>query len=185
MAKDLCPVWVGYLLASPLRKLIQNPDTMLDPYIKQGMQVLDLGCAMGFFSLAMARMVGQGGRVYCVDLQEKMVQVLKKRAQKKQLIDRMDIRQCSPESLNIEDLQGRIDFALASAVVHEVPDPASFFHHVSQAVKIQGKLLLVEPKGHVTTTEFDETISLARDHGFKLLETPKISMSRTALLEKI
>ena len=35
--------------------------------------MIDAGCAMGFYSLPMARMVGSGGRVICVDLQEKMV----------------------------------------------------------------------------------------------------------------
>jgi len=39
----VCPVWVGYLLASPLRKLLQNPDKILAPYVKPGMTVLDVG----------------------------------------------------------------------------------------------------------------------------------------------
>ena len=80
MAEHVCPVWVGYLLASPLRKIFQNPDKILSAYVKEGMKVLDIGCAMGFFSLPMARMVGSGGKVICVDIQPNMLSSLKKRA---------------------------------------------------------------------------------------------------------
>jgi len=55
---------------------------MLLPYVKTGMTILDVGCAMGFFSLPMAKMVGSTGRVICVDLQEKMIKTLNKKLQK-------------------------------------------------------------------------------------------------------
>jgi len=58
MAERICPVWVGYLLASPVRKLFENPKKILGEYIKEGMTVLDLGSAMGFFSIPAARLVG-------------------------------------------------------------------------------------------------------------------------------
>lgn len=70
MAEKVCPVWVGYLLASPIRKLFQNPQKMLGHYIENGMKVLDVGCAKGFFSLPITRMVGSNGRVICVDMQD-------------------------------------------------------------------------------------------------------------------
>jgi len=54
----LCPVWIGYLLASPVRKLSQNPRKILGPYVNEGMTVADIGCAMGFFSLPLAKQSG-------------------------------------------------------------------------------------------------------------------------------
>ena len=108
MAEHVCPVWVGYLLASPLRKLIDNPVKELSPYISRGMTVLDVGCAMGFFSLPMARMVGSQGKVICVDLQEKMVQNLYRRAKKKNIHGRIEARVCSSDHLNIVILAERL-----------------------------------------------------------------------------
>jgi len=61
MAEKVYPVWVGYLLASPIRKLFQNLHKILGHYIEKGMKVLDVGCAMGFFSLPLAGMVGPMG----------------------------------------------------------------------------------------------------------------------------
>jgi hypothetical protein len=64
MAEDCaCPSWAGYLLASPIRKLLQNPNRILSPYVRAGMNVLEPGPGMGFFTLELARLVGLEGRV--------------------------------------------------------------------------------------------------------------------------
>ena len=118
----VCPWWLGYFLASPLRRLVQDPEKILKPYVKEGMTVLDIGSAMGFFTLPVARMVGEQGRVIAVDLQEKMIRSLQRRAQKAGLADRIETRICSSTSLGIDDLAGSVDVALAFAVLHEMPD---------------------------------------------------------------
>ncbi len=120
MAEHVCPWWIGYLLLNPLRRLAQNPQKMLAPYIEPGSIALDVGCAMGFFSLDMARMVGAEGKVVCVDLQQKMIDSLVRRATKAGVIDRIDPRVCDRSGLGLEDLGGTVDFALAFALVHEV-----------------------------------------------------------------
>jgi len=67
------PMWFGYLHLNPLRKLLQNPDKILGPYVNEAMIVADIGCAMGFFSLPLAKMVGANGKVICVDIGSKNV----------------------------------------------------------------------------------------------------------------
>jgi 2-polyprenyl-3-methyl-5-hydroxy-6-metoxy-1,4-benzoquinol methylase len=54
MAEHVCPYWAGYFLANRLRKLLQNPYKILAPYVRPNMTVLDVGSAMGFFSLPLA-----------------------------------------------------------------------------------------------------------------------------------
>ena len=122
MAEHVCPWWVGYLLVSPLRSLFQKPERILGAYVREGMTVLDAGCAMGFFSLPLARMVGEKGRVICVDMQERMIRSLEKRANKAGLLDRIETRVCAPTNLELADLEGQVDFAVAIAVVHETRD---------------------------------------------------------------
>ncbi|MFQ6092826.1 MAG: class I SAM-dependent methyltransferase [bacterium] len=150
MAERVCPVWVGYLLSSPTRKLFQNPKKILSSYVEEGMKVLDIGWAMGFFSLPLAQMVGSNGKVICVDVQEKMITSLERRAQKAGLSNRIETRICHQNSLDLADLKGEIDFALAFAVVHETPDASSFFSKVYETIKPTGRVLMAEPKGHVS-----------------------------------
>ncbi len=148
------------------------------------MKILDIGCAMGFFSLPLAEMVGGKGRVVCVDIQEKMIKSLEKRAQKARLSNRIETRLCNAESLGLDDLKEDIDFALASAVVHEVPDPGSFLSEISETLKPTGRLLITEPKGHVSQKDFEMTVSMAQANGFEVIERPQIGRSRAVLLGK-
>lgn len=184
MAEHVCPVWVGYLLASPVRRLFQNPKKILGPYVNKGMKVLDIGCAMGFFSLPLAELVGSEGKVICVDVQEKMIASLEKRARKAGLSDNIDVRVCSSGSFGLADLQEQIDFVVAMAVVHEVPDAASFFSEVYATMKPGGRLLVAEPKGHVSQEDFESTLSTATQAGFAAVDQPRINRSRAVLLGK-
>ena len=184
MERKVCPVWVGYLLLSPFRKLAQNQKKILSPYVEKGMKVLDIGCAMGFFSLPTARMVGSTGKVICVDVQQKMLDVLEKRARKAGLLNRIETRICNHESLGLDYLKKEIDFAFAFAVVHEVPDAANLFSAIYETLTPAGKLLVAEPGGHVSEQDFETTISAAEQNGFKVIDRPKIGRSRAVLLGK-
>lgn len=119
---------------------------------------------MGFFTLALARLVGDSGRVIAVDLQPKMIQGLKRRAAKAGLLDRVDARVTSADTMGLEDLVGKVDFTLAFAMVHEFPDAGRFFAEVARASKCGGLLLLAEPKGHVDDVRFEAELSAAELH---------------------
>jgi ubiquinone/menaquinone biosynthesis C-methylase UbiE len=180
----VCPVWVGYLLTSPTRKLFQNPRKILGPYVNEGMKVLDIGCAMGFFSLPLAEMVGPNGKVICVDIQERMIKSLEKRARKAGLSGRIQTLICNEDSLGLENIKEKIDFALAIGVTHEVPDSARFFSEIHKAMKPAGRLLVAEGKSFVSETDFETTVSVAEQSGFIVTDTPRIKRSRAVLLQK-
>ncbi len=182
MAGRVCPPWIGYFLLNPLRKLFENPDKMLGQFVRDGMVVLEPGCGMGYFTLALARMVGPEGRVVAVELQGKMLSVLGRRASRSGLSDRIELRQTGAEGLGIEDLSGEVDFAAAIHLVHEIPDQASFFTQVWKALKPGGKLLVVEPKGHVSLDQFEQTVATAKQTGFKRETLPGKASNRKALL---
>ncbi|HKM80688.1 MAG TPA: class I SAM-dependent methyltransferase [Candidatus Acidoferrum sp.] len=183
-AHRVCPWWLGYFLASPLRKLEYNPRTILAPYVKEGMTVLDFGSAMGFFSIPLAQMVGPAGKVICVDMQEKMLARLKKPAQKAGVSAQIETRLCTQDAPGLEPLAGTIDFALLFAVVHEVPARAALFAGVAAALKPQAKLLLAEPKGHVSAEDFARTLSIAKEQGFVEVAKPQIFRSYAVLLQR-
>jgi 2-polyprenyl-3-methyl-5-hydroxy-6-metoxy-1,4-benzoquinol methylase len=181
----VCPVWVGYVLASPVRKLLwENPNKILEPYVNEAMTVADIGCAMGFFSLPLARMVGPNGKVICVDVQEKMIRSLEKRARKAGLSGRIETVICHDGSLDLDDFKGKIDFALAIGVVHEVPDSTRFFSELCETMKPAGRLLVAEPKGHVSENDFERTVSIAKHNGFEVTDRPKIKRGRAVLLQE-
>lgn len=167
----VCPWWLGYFLITPIRKLYQDPEKILSRYVHEGMTVLEVGPGMGYFSLPIAHLVGPKGKVLCVDLQEKMLGKLMKRATRAGLAERISPVIASEDSLRLDAFQGTADFALAFAVVHEIPDQSQLFEEIYQAMKPGSLLLVSEPKGHVKEEVFQKTIDYALLKGFQA-ETP-------------
>jgi ubiquinone/menaquinone biosynthesis C-methylase UbiE len=77
----VCPVSLAGGLDNKLRRYLQNPRKILGPYIEEGMTVLDIGCGPGFFSIELAQMVGNSGRVIAADLQEGMLHKIRDKVQ--------------------------------------------------------------------------------------------------------
>lgn len=171
----VCPVWIGYLLINPIRKLIQNPTKILTPHIREGMTVMDVGSAMGFFSLPAANLTGDEGKVICIDCQEKMLAKLKKRAQKAGLNHRIQTRVCTTDDLLVDDLKEQVDVALAVAMVHEADSPKRLLQQISRTVKPGGVFYVAEPLGHVSVDQVEETRTTIEQQGFCVLETQKSS----------
>jgi len=180
----VCPWWLGYLLASPLRRLAHNPGAIVAPYVHEGMTALEPGPGMGFFTVELARRVGPSGRVIAPDIQPKMLKALKRRLARAGLLERVDARLVSRDSLGLDDLAGSVDFTLAFAMVHELAAPDRFFAEVAKASKPGACLLLAEPRGHVKPRLFESELKMASQAGFDLVEQPSIRHCLTTLLKK-
>lgn len=177
----VCPWRAGPILTASIRRRVHDPQRIMAPYLSDGMIAMDIGCGMGFFTLPMSEMVGDNGNVIAVDMQEKMLDGLKKNAEKIDA-DNVTLHQCTQNSLRIEKWNGTIDFILIFWVLHEVPDPIRLIHELQAALSPSGRLLFVEPFMHVSNTKFQKSIDMITESGFIIVDTPKISMSRTALL---
>jgi len=170
-----------YTFDNPLRRLIQDPERLLGPYVKPGMTAVDIGCGMGYFTMGAAKLVGPGGKIIAIDLQEEMLAALNRRALKAGLSDRIVLHRCRPDRLGVEEIA---DFVLAFWMVHEVRDKSRFFGEIFSFLKTDGRLLLVEPRFHVTRNGFGRTVEVCRAAGFRLLSTPAVALSRAVLMEK-
>jgi ubiquinone/menaquinone biosynthesis C-methylase UbiE len=175
---------MGYLLVSPLRRWLQDPAAVLKPYVREGMTVLEPGPGMGFFTLELARLAGPQGRVIAVDVQPKMLSELARRAAKAGVGDRLELRQPKEKHLGVDDLNNQVDFVLAFAVVHELPDQNVFFADAFAALKAGGSVLLAEPSGHVNEEAWERTVACAERAGFHRHDAAAIKRSRTVRLLK-
>ena len=182
MSTEVCPCWFGYLIDNPVRRLVHNPQKIVGPYVRPDMTVMDVGCGMGVFSIAMARMVGESGLVIAVDLQQEMLDVLWRRAKKAGVADRIQLHKCEQDRLGV-DVQA--DFALASMVVHEVPDQHRLLAEIHDCLKPGGKLLVAEPRVHVPGKAFRQTVAAAKELGFGMIEKLRVHWCRAMVFEKM
>lgn len=92
MSEHIFPWWLAYTFDNPLRRLLHKPERIVESYVTEGMTVLDVGCGMGFFSIGFAKLVGSQGVVIAVDVQQKMLNTLRERAEKAGVSDRLRIQ---------------------------------------------------------------------------------------------
>jgi ubiquinone/menaquinone biosynthesis C-methylase UbiE len=175
----VCPPWLCFTFDNRLRRLIHDPQSILGSLVGPGDNVIDIGPGMGYFSIPLARMVGPTGRVTAIDIQEKMLAGLLRRAGKKGVSE--IIRTHKAEAGSLGD-HPKADFILAFWMVHEVPNQRAFLTQIFDLLKPGGRFLLVEPKIHVTAEAFLKTIQTANEIGLVVRDRPKVRLSRGALL---
>jgi ubiquinone/menaquinone biosynthesis C-methylase UbiE len=177
----VCPPGLCFTFSNPARKFLQDPYKILQPYIKPGMTILDVGPGMGYFTIPLAAMNGNTGKVIAADLQQAMLDGIRRNADKAGVADRITLHRAMPDKIGITEA---IDFCLAFWMVHEVPDRKRFLGEIYTQLKTGGLLLLVEPKIHVSKQNFYATVEIAKWLGFQAAGTPRIFLSRTVLLKK-
>jgi len=177
----VCPWWLVYTFDNPLRRLLHDPSAVLAGLVSEGMTVADIGCGRGYFSLAMAGMVGAAGKVIAVDVQQEMLDMTLKRATRAGVAQRVHPVLAAPDDIGVH---GPVDFVLAFWMAHEVENTARFFAQASAVLKARGKMLVAEPKMHVGKRTFQEIVRSARDAGFRDSKAPVIRLSRAVVLER-
>jgi ubiquinone/menaquinone biosynthesis C-methylase UbiE len=176
---EIYPWWLAYAWDNPLRRLVHDPKRILGGLVTPGATVADIGCGVGSFSVAMAKMVGDQGRVIAVDVRPNMLKATRRRARLARVAQRIGYHQCTLTRLNIGP---PLDFALAFWMVHEIDDLPAFFAELRATLKPSARLLLVEPYAHVSGTTYEREVETARAAGFAVQDVPHIHISRAALL---
>jgi ubiquinone/menaquinone biosynthesis C-methylase UbiE len=182
MAAYVCPWWLApFTINTPFRRLLHDPQKIVGPYVRPGMTVMDVGCGVGWFSIPMARMVGDRGKVIAVDLQQQMLDMLRRRAEKAGVAARIELHKCEQDRLG---LHAEADFALAFAMLHEVPDPRRLLGEIHDCLKPGGNLLMAEPPIHVTGKKFADEVAIAEEVGYRMVDRPRVRWCRAVVLRK-
>lgn len=176
----VCPATFSGSLDNFLRRLIHKPEKILKPFVRKGMTVLDMGCGPGYFTVELARLVGEEGKVLAADLQQEMLDKMIRKVSSYGLEKRVEAHKCQSETTGINE---KADFILTFWMAHEVPDQRSFFEELKSFLNPGGRLLVVEPKIHVTRKSFEAMITRLESAGLHIISKPDIAISRSLLLE--
>lgn len=178
--RHICPVESSGNLDNGLRRFIHNPKKILTPLVRSGMRVLDMGCGPGFFTLRLADLVGDRGRVYAADLQPGMLAQVERKIRGTVLESRVILHQCEETRVGVEE---HLDFVLAFYVVHELPDQAAFFAEMRERLRPGAIMLMVEPPFHVSRQAFSRQVQRAADAGFIAAPASEFRLSPARILE--
>lgn len=177
----VCPAEFSGSLDNVFRRLVHKQGKLLGPFITEGMTVLDLGCGPGYFTVELARLVGEGGKVIAADLQQKMLDKMTEKFRGTGLEKRVEAYLCQSDAIGVTQ---KVDFVLAFWMVHEVPDQQKMFEELKSILNPDGKIWIIEPIFHVTKNLFNKMITRLDSAGFEIIERPKVAISRSVLVCK-
>jgi ubiquinone/menaquinone biosynthesis C-methylase UbiE len=129
-------------LLSPERRQMQDPDAILDAIgVSPGVRLADVGCGPGFFTLPAAERVGDGGRVYALDVQPEMVARAEERAAEAGL---GNVQAMLSKEFGLPLPDGAVDAALLANVLHESPDRVRFLSEIGRTLQPGGVIGVVD-----------------------------------------
>ena len=123
--------------------------------VKPGMSICDMGCGNGFHTMPLAKEVGETGKIYAVDVQPEMIEMLK------QNLDVKGIKNVVPIVGAYHDPKlppNSCDQILLVDVYHEFSHPVQMLAAMRKALKPNGQLVLVEFRAE------DETVPIRPEH---------------------
>src|SRR5713101_2496241 len=130
------------LLEDPKRDEWQKPDAVIQAlHLKEGQVVADIGAGSGYFTLRLARAVGQKGRVFAVDVDEGMLDYLHQRLDKEK-IQNVQAMHVPPHDPLLID--GSLDLAFVCNTYHHLEDRDVYLRKLRKALKPDGRLVIVD-----------------------------------------
>jgi ubiquinone/menaquinone biosynthesis C-methylase UbiE len=178
----ICPSELAGGLDNSFRRLLHNPQKILRPFIKEEMTILDVGCGPGFFSVEMAKMLNGTGKLIAADVQEGMLDKIRKKIKGTDLEQRIELHKSDYDNIGVAE---KVDFVLAFWMVHEVRNQKKFFEELMSILKPNGLIFIIEPKIHVPQKAFTAMVNMLKESGFTIIESSKVFFSRTIVLTNI
>jgi ubiquinone/menaquinone biosynthesis C-methylase UbiE len=128
-------------LERPEREFEENTTTLIkNLQLHPGMNVADIGAGSGYHSRLISKQIGKG-KVFAVDVEPAMLVYLKQR------IDQENLSNITPvlgTSISVSLPNESVDMMLLVDVYHEFSHPYEMSQSMFNALKPQGKLVLVE-----------------------------------------
>jgi ubiquinone/menaquinone biosynthesis C-methylase UbiE len=129
-------------LERPEREKEENPRKMLVALdLKPGMVVADIGAGTGYHTFRIAQKVGPTGKVYAVDIQKEMLDIIRRRMRKD---DRKNVEPVLGTETDPKLPAGAVDLILMVDVYHEFSYPFEMTEAMLKALKPGGRLVFVE-----------------------------------------
>ena len=130
------------LLEPPDREAWQKPDQVMDAlHIAEGTAVADIGAGGGWFTMRLARRVGQSGRVYAVDVQRLMKEAIERRVEREGLTN---VTVILGEDYDPRLPPGALDSVLIVEAITEMADPVLMLRNVALALKPRGRIGIID-----------------------------------------
>ncbi len=125
-----------------IRDIISPPQNILkEANIKSGYSILDYGCGPGAYTIIAAKIVGETGKVYALDIHKLAIQQIQNLASKKGLSNIETI--CSDCTTGLPE--NSIDVIILYDIFHMFSNPTEILEELHRILKQDGMLTFTDP----------------------------------------
>ena len=156
----------GPAFLDPIVRIFDHSVRLVEPHIKKGQVVADIGCGWGYYSFALADLIGPEGKIYSVDLAKKCIHVIQKKAEKRGY---HNIEAHASTAANLSFISDRsVDFVFANGLLCSMAiDRKLAVNEMKRILKPTGMAYLSlgspPPFGYVDQLEWEDILD-----GFKV-----------------
>lgn len=111
-------------------------------HLAPGARIADIGAGTGYFSIPMARAVGNGGKVLAIDMQPEMLDLLRRKLEQPGSPANISLHLGAASQLPLPD--GSVDLALYANIWHELDDQDAALREAIRITTPKGKIALLD-----------------------------------------
>ncbi|MHA1963486.1 MAG: class I SAM-dependent methyltransferase [Candidatus Thorarchaeota archaeon] len=132
------PSIMGNAIANPsFRSRAQPPSLLLEALeLRPGMEIVELGCGSGYYTVAVAKTIQPAGIVFAVDIQQGMLDKLQERMEREGVDNIIPVLADAEGHIPLDD--GVADAVFSVTVLPEIPDPPKALLQVKRLLKAEG-----------------------------------------------
>jgi len=129
-------------LEDPGREEWQKPEEVVEKLaLRPGAAVADIGAGSGYFTVLIARAVGQAGKVYAVDIDREMLDYIQRRAKQEHL---ENIQTVLAEPHDPKLAPSSVDLIFICDTLHHISERATYYPLLARALRPGGRLVNVD-----------------------------------------
>ncbi len=160
-----------------MRSNLDSEKTLRDSGITESIVVADMGCGSGFFTIPIASIVGQKGKVYAIDVDEEALNYLREEVKKRNLDKIVEVIQSDFMKTPIQN--NSVDAIFLANVFHGINNKADFFKEAKRIAKPEAILIdidwdkvdTIQGPPYYMRISLEEAKEIFSRNGFEIVKT--------------